>query len=107
VGTFLVSIKNVTPFVDGFRVTCYFGNPTSAAFRGFELHAKWGPRRNSDRKGFKWDEWFASLRETDLTLTDTLSPGAWNPVTFALSPAKADEFGYLELSMTTDQISLR
>ena len=33
-GTFLVSILNVTPYVDGFRVTCNFGNPSSATFSG-------------------------------------------------------------------------
>lgn len=106
-GVFLVSVKNVTPYVDGFRVTCNVGNPSSATFSGFKVKAKWGPRRDFKSKGFNFAQWQALLREKELSLTESLRPGAWNPVTFVLSPAKADEFGYLELSLTTDLISLR
>jgi outer membrane murein-binding lipoprotein Lpp len=106
-GTFLVSIKNVAPYVDGFRITCNFGNPSSVTFKGFKLKAKWGPRRDFKVKGFSFSKWRTSLREKELSLTDSLQPGAWNPVTFVLAPAKADEFGYLELSINTDTISLR
>lgn len=106
-GSFLVSVKNVAPYVDGFRITCHFGNPSSATFTGFKIKAKWGPRRDFKAKGFNFSEWQASLREKELSLTESLRPGAWNPVTFVLAPAKADEFGYLELSITTDRISLR
>jgi hypothetical protein len=103
-GTFLVSIKNVQPYVDGFRVTCNFGNPSSATFAGFKLKTKWGPRR--DFKKMKVGEWEAQLREKELALTDTLRAGSWNPISFVLSPAKPEEFGYLELSVETNTISL-
>jgi hypothetical protein len=104
---FLVTVKNVAPYVDGFRITCNFGNPSSATFAGFKLTAKWGPRQDVSKKDFKFSQWRASLREKELSLTDSLLPGSWNPVTFVLAPARADEFGYLELSITTDNIRLR
>jgi hypothetical protein len=106
-GTFLVSIENVTPYVDGFRVTCNFGNPTTATYNGFKLKAKWGPRYDRRAKNRNYTSWQGSLREKELDLPDHLQSGAWNRVSFVLSPAKADEFGYLELSMVTNTISLR
>jgi hypothetical protein len=106
-GTFLVSVKNAVPYLDGFRVTCHFGNPSSVIFTGFKLKAKWGARRDFKAKGFDFMRWQASLQEKELSLTDSLRPGSWNPVTFVVAPAKADEFGYLELSITTDTLSLR
>ena len=107
-GTFLVSILSVTPYVDGFRVTCNFGNPSSATYKGFKLTAKWGPRRDlvQKEKTMTYGQWQATLREKEISLTETLQPASWNPRSFVLSPAKADEFGYLELSMETNSITL-
>jgi len=106
-GTFLVSLQNVTPYVDGFRVTCNFGNPSSVTFNGFTLKVKWGPRFDFKVTGMKLAEWQASLREREVSLTSSLQGGYWNRVSFVVSPAKAEEFGYLELSMKTDSVSLR
>jgi len=105
-GTFLVSIQNVAPYVDGFKVTCNFGNPSSATYAGFKLKAKWGARFDAKAKGVTYDQWQSTLHEKEITLMEQLRAGAWNPVSFVVSPAKADEFGYLELSMTTDHVSL-
>jgi len=106
-GTFLVSLQNVTPYVDGFRVTCNFGNPSSATFNGFKVKAKWGSRFDFKVKKMKWAEWQASLREKEISVTNNLQAGSWNPVSFVLSPAKPEEFGYLELSIETSLMSLR
>jgi len=107
-GPFLVSIQNVTPYVDGFRVTCNFGNPSSATFNGFKLKAKWGPRMSVvTEKKMTFAQWQAAFHEEELSLTQSLQPASWNRVSFVLSPAKAEEFGHLELSMETDNVSLR
>lgn len=105
-GTFLVSVEKVTPYLDGVRVTCNFGNPSAVSYQGFKLKAKWGPRLENGVKGSKYFDWQESLQEKDIEVTDRLRPGAWNPVSFVVSPAKADQFGYLELSMETSTISL-
>jgi hypothetical protein len=105
-GTFLVSLETATPYVDGFRLTFNVGNPSSATYRGFRVHAKWGARRDPSRKGWTAPAWRASLREKEISLTNSLHGGAWNKVSFVVAPAKAEEFGYLELSLSTDTISL-
>jgi hypothetical protein len=93
--------------VDGFRVTCNFGNPSSATFNGFKLKAKWGARLDAKAKGFEWKAWQESHREKEISLTNPLVSGSWNKVSFVVSPAKAEEFGFLELSMETNTVSLR
>ena len=72
-----------------------------------QAEGEMGPRRDFKVKGFNFSKWQAGLQEKEISLTDSLRPGAWNPVTFVLTPAKSDQFGYLELSMTTDTVSLR
>jgi outer membrane murein-binding lipoprotein Lpp len=106
-GTFLVMLEDVTPYVDGFRVTFKFGNPSSATFNGFKIKAKWGSRFDFKAKGANWATWHASLREKEISVTDNLYAGSWNSVSFVVSPAKREEFGYLQLSTETDRVILR
>lgn len=105
-GTFLLSIKNIAPYVDGFKVTCNFGNPSAVTYNGFTLKAKWGPRFEPKSKKMTYTQWQASLQEKEFKMTESLRAGSWNPVSFVVSPATADSFGYLELSLQTDQLSL-
>lgn len=103
-GTFLVSLVNADRYLDGYRVTMHFGNPSSATYAGFKLKAKWGARYE---KGGDYSAWSAALREKSLDLTTDLDAGSWNKVSFVLSPAKPEEFGHLELSITTNTVRLR
>jgi hypothetical protein len=97
-GTFLVSVRSVTPYLDGFRVTCNFGNPSSATFHGFKLKAKWGPRFDVvQAKKMTYEQWQTAMREKEISLTETLQPGSWNPRSFVLSPAKAEEIDTISL----------
>jgi hypothetical protein len=105
-GSFLVTCQRFTQFADGVRATCTFGNPSSAAFRGFKLKARWGSRYDSSKHA-SIAAWEQSLRETEMSLPDTLRPGSWNPVSFVLAPARVDELGYLSLSVETSTVEMR
>ena len=104
-GTFLVSLKDAQPYLNGFRLTLNVGNPMSATYNGFKLTAKWG--KAMPRDGGNYLDWEKSIREKEFSFVETLASGAWNRVAVNLAPAAADELGYLEFSMTTDVISLR
>jgi hypothetical protein len=104
-GYFLVVLENATPYVDGFRVTFRVGNPSSVTFDGLKVHAKWGPRADMKDPKFNWTAWQESMREKDIDLPDTLRAGAWNRVSFVLSPAKPEQFGYVALSLDTNKVS--
>jgi Protein of unknown function (DUF3251) len=108
-GSFAVSVKDVQAFGDGVRVQINFGNLTTAAFSGVTLKMRYGPRAPdmSDAEwAGKYDLWNAALKTKELSLTQDLHPGSWNPVNVTLPGIAADRFGYLELSLNTTSVSL-
>lgn len=110
-GSFAVSIQNVEPFADGIRVTLNLGNLSSARFNGATLNLRYGARNNIQvtdaDSSSKFSAWFASLQSKDIDITDSLLPGNWNPVEIVLPSIEPKEFGYLEVKIKTNTISLR
>jgi Protein of unknown function (DUF3251) len=104
VGHFLISLENVVPYVDGYKVLLKIGNPLSADYGGFEVKATWGKRFV---RGLKWADWRRSLQVKTVTSTDRLRSGVWNKFEIVLAPAQADSLGYLEVGLTVDQVILR
>jgi Protein of unknown function (DUF3251) len=116
-GKFLISCDNAQSFLDGQKLTFRIGNPTFVTYSGFKLKAKWGPKApvfNPDnREPNQFDNWQVaykawqqSLHEKEIDSAADLKPGIWNTVEVILAPAKPDELGHIEISMTTDKISL-
>jgi hypothetical protein len=108
-GSFLVSVNDVKPYSNGYKLVLNVGNPYSASFKGITIKAKWGPAfdskvSESDEKYY--ENWQKSFREKEETMTDELKPGTWNVLTLILSPAKAEDLGLIELSMSVSQTSL-
>lgn len=102
-GYFLVSLQNVEPYLDGVKVHIHIGNPMFVTYNGFKLKAIWGAKLNlTDGQ----DGWRSSLKDKEISFTETLRPGCWNKINFVLSPIEPKNFGYLELSIQTDNISL-
>lgn len=101
-GTFLVSLQDVKPYAGGYKLNIHIGNPYVAGFVGYKLIIKWGKEINYEN----YDEWQKSIRSREVSITETLDPASWNKVELAISPATREELGYLELSMTTDIVSL-
>ena len=110
-GFFLVSLQNVQPYLDGQRVTLHIGNPLSVTYSGFKIKATWStrmPKFNAADKSFaeKQKAWAVAKQQKEIALTQDLRPGAWNTVSFVVAPAKAEEFGYLEIGIETNQVKL-
>jgi hypothetical protein len=103
-GTLLVSLKDAQPYLNGYRLNINIGNPSSVTYNGFKMKVKWG---KAFKEGADFDQWQKSLQEKELSFVETLAPGTWNPTVVHLAPATADELGTLELSMTTELVSLR
>jgi hypothetical protein len=97
----------VQPYLDGQKLQLRIGNPNLATYSGFKLKAKWGPRYpTATDTPARWDQWKRSVREKEIESTADLKPGVWNTVEIVLAPAKPDELGYIELSMTTNKVML-
>lgn len=111
IGTFLVTLDNVEPYLDGQKVTLKIGNPNNMRFIGFKVKATWGMRfPDTKLQGDDWTKAYeaynASTKEKEITFTETLQPGAWNKVSFVVSPANGNEFGRLNIAIETNQVSL-
>ena len=99
-GVFLVSIANIQPYLDGYKVDLNIGNLSYASYNGFTITAKW----RKDIFDFMGTNNNSQIH--DFTFTNELKPGSWIKVEFVATPAKADEFKYLELSIETNTVSL-
>jgi hypothetical protein len=104
--SFLVSVNKVEKTADGFKVVLSFGNTSTATFKDVDLSLEWGTKPPDGTDETRSDAWSRSLRTTDLHVTKKLYPGQWNKVEIILAPAKADELGYLRLSMQTNTVTL-
>lgn len=110
-GYFLVSLENVQPYLDGQRVTLQIGNPLSVTYSGFKIKAIWSARLPTfgvadPEFSKKRKAWRDSKRQKEIALTQDLRPGTWNRISFVVAPAKAEEFGYLEIGIETNQVKL-
>lgn len=102
VGPLLVSLENAEPYLDGYKVHLTIGNPLSLTFKGFQIAATWAPRLS----GNDYAGWLKKQKKKTFSLTQDLLSGRWNAVTLILPETKAEEVGYLEVSITINTISL-
>ena len=106
-GTFLVSVEDASPYLDGYRVTLNIGNTSSATYKGFDLHAKWNAAYDwSKYDKASHDRWQKAIRSKDDSFTDSLDPGKWNKVDLLIPSTTGEQLGYFVLSMETSTVSL-
>jgi hypothetical protein len=91
-GTFTISTKSMTPFLDGFKVGFQVGNLTSADFEGANMSVAWGSGFGN-KKQFK--------------LVDRFRAGTFTDVEVALTPAKAEDVKKLLTGISVDKLVLR
>lgn len=121
-GVFLFSVDGAEPFLDGHKIILKIGNPMNMTFLGFKLKVRYGKRppafpsfeagdTNAVAILQKWEQdwqaWEKTVRKTEFSFTDSLQPGAWNKIDFILRETKPEDVAHLEVSIETDQISLR
>lgn len=107
-GSFLISVEEAEPYLDGYKVQLEIGNPSSASYSGFSVTVRWGKKYDWDKfDAASHEKWEKSIREKEISFTNSLVPGMWNRVELILTPTKADELGFLEVSIKTDTISFR
>lgn len=111
-GFFLVTLVDVKPKADGQLLTFNFGNPFAAEYSGVKFKVRWKPRMPRNLEGDALLKAMAEnereTQEMDVTLTDRIAAGAWNPVTFTIAPAPAEKAAIIEIKdIYTDQLRLR
>lgn len=105
-GFVLVSLESATPYLDGIQATIRIGNPLNVAYDGFKIKSQWG-KRYDQSKFTSYDQWRKSLHSKEDSFTDSLAPGSWTPVQLLLPDTEASEFGYLNITITTNILSMK
>jgi hypothetical protein len=103
VGDVYVSLENITPYADGYKVTFTIGNPSAANILNARASLSYGSPFNRE---VSYEAWRAGLKQVEKKIQAPLKPSTWNKVTFVISPAKADETGYLLLKLQATGLSL-
>lgn len=106
-GVFLVSLRDVQPYANGYKATFQFGNPLNLTFSGFEVTVRWGPKRPPKMHPLQWIDWKKEFAQSTQRLTNVLKPGSWNSVEVVLAPATPENIGTIEISdIITDTVRL-
>ena len=103
-GVFLVSVSDIKPYANGYKVVLNFGNPLNVDFDGAEIQVQWGPKR---KQGIKYSEYLQQLRTSKQSVLKRLRGGSWNPVEVVLAPASQTDIERIVVqSITTNKVLL-
>lgn len=101
-GLLFVSIVSAQPYLDGYKVSFCFGNPSNATFCGVKFKLRWNrpmPSFEGDDFDEKFSNWERSYKDKLFDLGDQkLVSGYWNQVEVFLSPCSIEELELIELS---------
>ena len=104
---FLVSLKSVTPYLNGYKLVIDVGNPSTAHFSGVKIKCKWNASYNwATYSAASYKAWEAAMHTSETEVQNDISPGSWNPVDVILLPATSEEMGYLAVSIESSSASL-
>jgi hypothetical protein len=100
---FFVSLEQVEPFLDGYKIVLKIGNPYTAVFSGLKVVLEWNKRMPDSIPDFqKWQaEWKKTMRSEEFSDTTELSAGTWTRFPIVLAQTKADELGWILVSQLT------
>ena len=104
-GSFLVSVDGITPYLNGYKLNIAIGNPSMVEFNGFTLKMQWGKAFDPNGKVTSAD-WKESLKSKEVKFTEHLKPGHWNKIDLALAPAKPEQLKYIEIEMEVNHVLL-
>jgi hypothetical protein len=91
-GSFLIGLKDVSPYLDGYKLSISIGNPSSITYTRSEITVRWVTD--------------TLIQTSKTTIIEDLNPGYWNRAEVIISPAKADDISKLEITMETNTVEL-
>jgi len=103
VGPLLVSLGKAEPYLDGYKVQLQIGNPLAAQFSGFTVSTLYAPRKRKDENFLQW---FKKRKSKEFVFTQTLISSRWNVVELIFPDVKPDAFGWLNVSISVNQVLL-
>ena len=106
-GILFVSVEDVSPYLDGYKVSLDIGNPSNATLNNCSIKVEWGTEFDwSKYTEASYKEWQNTLHQKEVSFTDSLLRGAWNKEELFITPATAAELKYFKLSVLSKGLSL-
>ncbi|HVX56940.1 MAG TPA: hypothetical protein VHA37_04360 [Candidatus Saccharimonadales bacterium] len=98
-GSLLLSVRNVEPYLDGYKLNLDIGNPTTATFPGCALYSEWAGATNGD----------GSLVSTSKHehINERLLPGQWTSTEITVSPASLQQLKTLKLRLSAPTLEMQ
>jgi hypothetical protein len=107
VGSLLILLDDVSPYLNGYKVRLRIGNPSDADFADVKIKTKWSKQYQWDKYDeVSYKEWESHLHEGETSLAYDLQAGAWNKVELILIPAAPEELGYLSVSVEANSVKM-
>jgi hypothetical protein len=106
-GFFLISAEQAVPYLNGYKIVLKIGNPLSVSYSGFTAKIKWAKKYDYNQYAAEsYDAWQKSVQEKEVSFTDDLERGTWNKIELIVTPATAEQLGYVNLSLSTNTVRM-
>ena len=90
-GVLTAQLSNVEPYANGSRFTLKLGNPLYSAISGVKAKIEWG---RTDENGSADND---SAKSKDITLSESLLPGAWTSTQIVLEGLPPTDLGFVRI----------
>ncbi|MCL6618580.1 MAG: DUF3251 domain-containing protein [Thermomonas hydrothermalis] len=90
-GTLTIQIADIAPYANGSKVALKLGNPLYSTVEGLKAKIEWG---RVDENGFPDNE---SVKSKEVTLNESLRPGAWTTVPIFLDGIPPTDLGFVRI----------
>jgi hypothetical protein len=95
------------PYLNGYKIVLKIGNPLSVSYSGFTAKIKWAKKYDYNQYAAEsYDAWQKSVQEKEVSFTDDLERGTWNKIELIVTPATAEQLGYVNLSLSTNTVRM-
>lgn len=103
-GYLTISVRDVQPHLNGYKVTLLVGNPTNVSFAHLKFKFCWGRKFSSLDSPGAFENWRKSMKEKEFSFTNDLWPGVQSPIEFYITPATLDELERVEIAVEVTHI---
>ncbi|MEQ1781969.1 MAG: hypothetical protein ABMA14_11460 [Hyphomonadaceae bacterium] len=97
VGQLFVSVQDIQPYADGFKLLLHVGNPSAATLYGGEGSISWYSAGSDGTK---------SAQSKEFQVLKDIRAGFWTPVEVTISPAKSADLNALFVRMNFNNVKM-
>lgn len=106
-GRVLLAVKDVQPFLDGYKIALVIGNPTCAILQNLKIKVCWNLRPIPEKSNFSQKDALAhESKEKLFTPKRDFEPGRWSRIELYIEPATIEELGRVEFSIEPPTVVL-